>query len=119
MIKKIAIINSQSSFNTPTPRESLDLALIFAALDQQVTVIYLNDGVYQLLGGQQPEQINGKDFLSTMKAFDLYDIEQVIACSESVQQAGVNESDLNLPTEMGSTARIAQVIANRDQVVTL
>lgn len=116
-MKKIAIINSQSPFNTPTGRESLDLALIFGAFEQAVTVIFIEDGVYQLLDGQNPEAVDTKDYLSTMKAFDLYDIEQVVACREDIDSRGV--SKLSMDVEVLGNDQIGQLLDTFDHVITM
>lgn len=118
-MKKIAIINRQAPFNTADARESMDMALIFAAYDQQVTVIFIDDGVYQLLDGQNAELVDGKDFLATMKTFELYDIEQIIVCRQSLQQRGLGETKLFLPAEQQSKSQIATLLSTFDHVITV
>lgn len=118
-MKKIAIINRQSTFNHPTPRESLDLALIFAAFDQQVSVIFVDDGVYQLLDNQQPELLENKDFLATMKVFELYDIERVVVSRDDMACRGVADSALSMDVAPLSNQQIAQLLTTFDHVVTM
>ena len=118
-VKHIAIVNTKSSFNDANARESLDLALIYAAFDQQVTVLFIGDGVYQLIGKQQPKQLDSKDFLATMKAFDLYDIDNVIACSDSLQARGIDKSTIALPHQAHSSCDIAKLWATYDHVLVI
>ncbi len=117
MTKKIAVINSQSPFNTPAGRESLDLALIFGAFEQQVSVFFIDDGVYQLIKSQQPEQIGGKDFLATMKAFELYDIENTYCCEHSIAQRSIDKTTLIASAVLLTPEKIAQQLATFDHVV--
>lgn len=118
-MKHIAIINQQSSFNTPDGREALDLALIFAAIDQQVSVIFIGDGVYQLHPEQNPERIKSKDYLSTMKAFDLYDVEQVLVCEQSLEARGIDKNNLNINAQLQTSTQISDHLKRCDHVLTL
>ncbi|MFT5162355.1 MAG: tRNA 2-thiouridine synthesizing protein C [Alteromonadaceae bacterium] len=118
-MKKIAIINTQSSFNLSTARESLDLALIFGAFEQQVAVIFIDDGVYQLIDKQNPELLGSKDYLSTMKAFELYDIEQIIASQDDLSCRGIANRPLSMDVELLSNQQIAQCLTTFDHVITM
>ncbi|MFT4924881.1 MAG: tRNA 2-thiouridine synthesizing protein C [Phenylobacterium sp.] len=118
-MKKIAIINRQSTFNHPTPRESLDLALIFGAFEQQVTVIFIDDGVYQLLANQNPELIDTKDFLSTMKTFELYDIEHIVASRDDMTCRGIADKPLSMDVALLANSQIAQLLNTFDHVLNM
>jgi tRNA 2-thiouridine synthesizing protein C len=118
-MKKIAIINTSASFNGPAPRESLDLALIFGAFEQQVTVFFVDDGVYQLIGQQQPELIGRKDYLSTMKALEIYDIEHIVGCEDDMLERGVQTDNLSMTVDIQPANVIAAMIRNFDHVVTM
>ncbi len=118
-MKKIAIVNTQSTFNRPTPRESLDLALIFGAFDQQVTVLFIDDGVYQLIDKQDPELIGAKDYLATMKALALYDIDHIVASADDMLCRGISEQPLSMSVEQLSNPQIAKLLNTFDHVVTM
>lgn len=117
MNKKIAIVNTQSSFNTPVARESVDLALIFGAFDHQVSVFFIENAVYQLIKGQNPESLDGKDFLATMKAFELYDIEQVLCCSDSLSERAIDPAGLINDVELAGSGQIAELLHQFDHVL--
>jgi len=118
-VKQIAIVNQQSSFNTPNGREALDLALIFAAFDQSVCAIFIDDGVYQLYQGQQAELIKTKDYLATMKAFDLYDIDKILVCEQSLQRRGINACELTINANVATSAQIRAQLERCDHVLSL
>ena len=60
-------------------REGVD-ALLAASLLENIRVIFIGDGVYQLLASQQTQNILSKDYAPMFKLFELYDIEQVFVC---------------------------------------
>lgn len=117
MTKKIALINSQSPFNTPLARESVDLALILGAFDHQVSVFFIQNGVYQLIKGQDPEAIDNKDFLATMKAFELYDIEHIVCCTDSLTERALSPAQLQQQVELLDSKQISALLGQYDQVI--
>ncbi len=75
-------------------REGVDALLAASAYCEDISVIFMGDGVYQLLLGQDPGAILSKDYAPMLKLFDLYDIEQVFVCSDSLAQRGLAQADL-------------------------
>lgn len=75
-------------------REGVDALLAASAYCEDITVIFMGDGVYQLLSGQQPVPILSKDYAPMFKLFELYDIEHVYVCQHSLQQRGLRCDDL-------------------------
>lgn len=93
-VKNILILHTTSSFNTLSGKEALDLSLIFGAYEQHVSVVFIDQGVFQTIAHQDPESIEQKDYLSTIKALDIYDIEQVFVSQHSLQKYGFQHSEL-------------------------
>ncbi len=75
-------------------REGVDALLAASAYCEDISVIFIGDGVCQLLLGQDPAAILSKDYAPMLKLFDLYDIEQVFVCSDSLAQRGLAQADL-------------------------
>ena len=83
-MKRIAIINSRPAFGNNAGKDALDLALILGSYEQQVSIFFHDDGVFQLQKNQQTELVNQKNYLKTFGAFELYDIEHIYACEQSL-----------------------------------
>ncbi|MBY5947240.1 sulfurtransferase complex subunit TusC [Photobacterium rosenbergii] len=75
-------------------REGLDAVLATSAYSEDISLFFHGDGVYQLLDGQQPKGILSRDYIATFKMLELYDIEQVYVCSQSLQARGLTTDDL-------------------------
>jgi tRNA 2-thiouridine synthesizing protein C len=84
--QRIAIINSQVPYANNAGKDALDVALIYASYEQQVSLFFHGDGVWQLVPQQSPETIQQKNYLKTFAAFDLYDIEHVYVCQQSLNE---------------------------------
>ena len=52
--KSLGVINSTAPYGVSNGQESLDLALAAANFGQDVTLFFVDDGVFQLLKSQQP-----------------------------------------------------------------
>lgn len=93
-MKNILVIHNQSAMNTLSGKEALDFSLIFGSYEQDVTVLFYGQGATQVLAHQDPELIGQKDYLSTIKALDIYDIEKVYVCQTSLQQMALAQHEL-------------------------
>lgn len=80
-------------------REGVDALLAASAYCEDITVLFVGDGVYQLLLGQAPSGILSKDYAPMLKLFDLYDIEQVFVCADSLAERGLAQADLVIDAE--------------------
>jgi tRNA 2-thiouridine synthesizing protein C len=87
-------------------REGVDALLAASAYCEDITVLFFGDGVYQLLLGQDPSGILSKDYAPMLKLFDLYDIEQVFVCADSLAERGLAQADLVIDAQMLSSEQI-------------
>lgn len=97
-------------------RETLDMVLTTAAFDQAVSVLYMDDGIYQLRQGQQAE--NGQSVIGEMlEAFSLYGVENVWVERESLLSRRMTLSDLVIKTEIVDRARLSALLQRFDLVL--
>jgi tRNA 2-thiouridine synthesizing protein C len=97
-------------------RETLDMVLTSAAFDQPVTLLFLDDGVYQLKRGQRPEAAGLPPVAPLFDALALYDVQAVLVERESLAERNLSENDLVIPVELIGRADIPALIAARDIV---
>jgi len=93
-VKKFMFVNRKAPYGTIYALESLEVVLISAAFDQDVSLAFLDDGVFQLKKGQQTKGIETKNFSPTYRALDGYDIEKLYVEKESLEARGLTEDDL-------------------------
>lgn len=77
--------------------ETLDIILTTAAFDQQVSLLLLDDGVFQIKENQHPARLEMKDSASIYKALQIYDVHDIYVELESLQERGLKPGDLILP----------------------
>ncbi len=93
-IKKFMYINRRAPHGTIYAWESLEVVLIGAAFDQDVSLAFLDDGVYQLLKGQDTAGIETKNFSPTYSALGDYDVTKLYVEKESLEERGLTLDDL-------------------------
>lgn len=87
-------LNRRSSFGTVYAIESLEVVLIAAAFEQDVSLAFIDDGVYQIVEGQNADGIGMKNFSKTFHALGDYDINKLYVSAESLEQRGLSADDL-------------------------
>jgi len=92
--KKFVYVNRKAPYGTVYALESLEVVLIAAAFEQEVQLIFMDDGVYQLTKGQSTDGIGMKNFSKTYAALGDYDVNQVYVCNDSLAERGLTADDL-------------------------
>lgn len=87
-------LNRRSSFGTVYAIESLEVVLIAAAFEQDVSLAFIDDGVYQIVEGQNADGIGMKNFSKTFHALGDYEINKLYVSAESLEQRGLSSNDL-------------------------
>ena len=93
-IKKFMYVNRRAPYGTIYAWESLEVVLIGAAFDQDVSLAFLDDGVYQLVKGQDTAAVEMKNFSPTYQALGDYDVTKLYVEKESLEERGLTLEDL-------------------------
>jgi tRNA 2-thiouridine synthesizing protein C len=116
-IKRFMFVNRKAPYGTVYALESLETVLISAAFDQDVSVVFVDDGVFQLKKGQDTTGINMKNFSPTFRALDGYDVEKLYVEKESLEARGLTEDDLVVDVEVLGTEELRDIMAAQDVVI--
>ena len=116
-VKKFMYVNRKSPYGTIYALESLEVVLIAAAFDQDVSLVFMDDGVYQLKKGQDTKGIGMKNFSPTYRALEGYDIEKLYVERESLESRGLTESDLIVPVEVLGKDELASMMDEQDVIL--
>ena len=94
VVKKFCYLNRKAPYGTIYALESLEVVLIAAAFDQDISVVFADDGVYQLTNNQETDGIGMKNFSKTYSALGDYDIKKIYVEKESLDERGLTTDDL-------------------------
>ena len=92
--KKFMFVNRKAPYGTVYALESLEVVLIGAAFEQDVSLAFVGDGVYQIAKGQSTDGIGMKNFSPTYKALGDYEITKLYVEKESLEARGLTLDDL-------------------------
>ena len=116
-VKKFMFVNRKAPYGTIYALESLEVVLISAAFDQDVSLVFMDDGVYQLKKGQDTKGIGMKNFSPTYRALEGYDVEKLYVEKESLESRGMSEGDLIVPVEVLNKDEIASMMDEQDVIL--
>lgn len=92
--KSFLYINRKAPYGTIYALESLEVVLIGAAFEQDVSLAFLDDGVYQLMAGQDTAGAGFKNFSKTYRALGDYEVRKLYVEQESLAERGLSVDDL-------------------------
>ena len=116
-MKKFMFVNRRAPYGTIYPLESLEVVLIAATFDQDVSLVFVDDGVYELVKGQDTAATGIKNQSKTYRALDGYDVEKLYVERESMAARGLADADLLVDVEVLSSAQMAELMAAQDVVL--
>jgi tRNA 2-thiouridine synthesizing protein C len=115
--KKFLYVNRKAPYGTIYALESLEVVLIGAAFEQDVSLAFLGDGVYQLVKGQDTKALGVKNFSPTYRALEDYDVTKLYVEQEALEARGLGEEDLIVPVEVVNARRMAEIMEAQDVIL--
>ena len=116
-VKKFMFVNRKAPYGTIYALEGLEVVLISAAFSQDVSMAFLDDGVYELVKGQQTKAIEMKNFSPIYRALDGYDVEKLYVEKESLDARGLTEANLIVPVQVLSAAQMGELMEQQDVII--
>jgi tRNA 2-thiouridine synthesizing protein C len=116
-MKKFMFINRKAPYGTIYALESLEVVLITATFDQDVSLLFMDDGIYEIVKWQQTKDIGLKNFSPSYRALEGYDVEKLYVDAASLTQRGLSEADLLVPVQVLDTHQVAQLMQEQDVIL--
>jgi tRNA 2-thiouridine synthesizing protein C len=98
-MKKYLFVLRKPAHHGAYLQEMLDIILTTAAFDQSVSILWLDDAVFQLKNQQQPEVLGMKDTAAMFSSLAIYDVTDLYIETESLQERGLDLNALCLPVQ--------------------
>ncbi len=117
VVKRFMYVNRRAPHGTIYAQECLEVVLIAAAFDQDVSLVFVDDGVYQLKSNQDTTAIGTRNFSRTYGALADFEIEKIYVEKESLQARGLTVKDLVIPVEVIDANKLSDIMAMQDVVI--
>lgn len=92
--KNFMFLNRRAPYGTIYAWESLEVVLISAAFEQNVSLMFADDGVYELTKGQDTAGIGMKNFSPTYRTLGDYEVRHMYVDKASLEARGLTADDL-------------------------
>lgn len=117
-MKKILFVSRQAPYGNSSAREALDALLAASAYDQDLSILFMDDGVFQLVAGQNPKVIQQKNLGASLQALELYGIENIYIQRESLEKRGLTATNLAIEkVQIVDSEQIKQLMSQQDQIL--
>ena len=117
VVKQFMFVNRKAPYGTIYALEGLEVVLISAAFEQDVSMAFIDDGVYELKKGQDTKALGQKNFSPTYRALEGYDIEKLYVERESMEARGLTEDDLLVDVVVLDRAEMAAKMDEQDVLI--
>ena len=111
------IIINRTALNGADFKESIDLGLVCAAFDHQVSLIFTGEGIFNLVANQTYTSLGDKNQLDILKGLEFYDIENIYVEQESVTNSTVEKSDLLPMVKVKTRSELLKINLAADHLV--
>ncbi len=97
-------------------RGALDAALAAAVFDLPVSLLFMDDAVWQLLGDQQANEIQRKSQASALDSLALYDVDQLFVDEGSLVERGLVAGSLRQDVDVLAQEALPGFLERFDKV---
>ena len=117
VVKKFLYVNRRAPHGTVYAHEELEVVLIGAAFDQDVSLAFIDDGVFQLKKNQDTSEIYTKNFSKIYSALEMYDVEKLYVEKESLHSRGLTEDDLSVDVKVIDSSEMKKLMSDSEVVL--
>ncbi len=115
--KRQLLVLRHSPYGSSLARASVDLALAMGAFEQEFDLLFLGEGVLQLLDHQDAGAIGLKNIGKALSSLPLYEVESVYVDATALSRLGIDRNRLVIAAEMLEDEDIPPLLAQYDHLV--
>ena len=97
--------------------EGLEVVLIMATYNQDISVVFMDDGVFSIKKEQDTSELQVKEFSKTFRVFEDYDVEKVYIDRESMESRGLSIDDLIIQPEVIEASDITALMEEQEVIL--
>lgn len=117
MGRSALFIFRHAPYGSSLAREGLEAALAAGVYDQNIALLFLNDGLFQLTQGQEPATDTSKNHGRSLSALPLYGVEDTYVTDYDLSRRALSISDLLLPAKIVTADEVRTLLCSYDHLV--
>lgn len=115
--RSLLLICRQAPIGSGDALAAVDVAMSFAAFEQAVSLLFCDDGVWQLLSEQQETEHQQKRLPNMMQSFALYGLEDIYAEQSALIQRQISPQECSISYAAVDSQQISALIHRHDSVM--
>ncbi|MDI1302119.1 MAG: sulfurtransferase complex subunit TusC [bacterium] len=110
-MKHTLFIQHRAPYGSESPQEQLDALLVAAAFGQHVSVLFQDDGVWQLLPHQEGRALERRTLAAQLQALELYEVKALYVDAASLAERGIDSGQLALNVQVLDAAALQKLLS--------
>ena len=115
--KSVLIINRSAPYGSSHAKESIDVALTCGIFEMPVSLLFMDQGIYQLLKQQDGKRVDQKNLTSVLSSLPMYDIENLYVARTALEENHIELDEMCLPVKALNADEIKTLIHQHDTVL--
>ena len=115
--KSLLVVVRHSPYGSSLARTSLEVALSSATFDQQVGLLFMGDGVLQLLPEQDSSTTGVRNIAKLMASFPLFELDQIFADETALARYGLMGQELPQNLQRLDDEAMRQLLTRYDHIL--
>ena len=116
--RKLLFVFTKPPHSSLASKEGLDALLTAAAFGQEVSLLLLGDGIYQILSHQEPSSLPTKNTAAMFSALEMYEIDKIFAHDLGLTERNLTMDHLHIAPKILNNQEITQLLNNQHQILT-
>ncbi len=117
MSKKVAVLMRQAPYGSVYTAEGFRSIMGIGVFEMDVRVIFVDDGVYALVKGQDPTGLDMKSLGDAFPMLPDFEVNQFYVHDRSLAERGLTKGDLVMDVEVVDGAAIARLLTESGTVL--
>ena len=115
--KHIVLVCRKPPYGNSISREALDIALAASVYEQNLSIIFSGDGVWQLLNQQDSQDILAKNHQKLLSVFALYDLNDIYVEKKALQQRHISTKNLSVTAKIIDAQNMFKLMQTADIIL--
>jgi tRNA 2-thiouridine synthesizing protein C len=117
MNTRVAVLMRRAPYGTVYTAEGLRSLMGIAVFEADIDVVFVDDGVYALLEGQDPSKLDMKPLGDAFPGLSEFGVTRFWVHDASLAERGLSAGDLVLDATIATGSQIAEVLAQAGKVL--
>jgi tRNA 2-thiouridine synthesizing protein C len=114
---KVVVMLRKAPYGSVYTAEAFRTIMGIAVFELDICVVFVDDGVYALLKGQNPEKLDMKPLGEGFPMLSEFNVNRFVVHDQSLADRGLTADDLVVDVELADSAQISKIFEEYGKVL--